>query len=110
MKLVHLKMLCLPALGLLFAGCAATDSHNVSTTPDTEQIEYALKQQWEGEPALNLLSAYGKPDMIIDTTLQGGPVSEGYVYADNELIGSQECIDVFVVEMQTNIIYDYFCQ
>jgi len=48
--------------------------------------------------------------MIIDTTLQGGPVSEGYVYADNELIGSQECIDVFVVEMQTNIIYDYFCR
>jgi hypothetical protein len=100
-------ILCM-ALGVL-AGCAETDA----PTPHADFFtgsERQIASTWNGKHVKDLVTRYGKPDMVINTTIGGRIASESYVYDKSRLAGNPSCINVYVVTLSDSRVMDYFCR
>lgn len=94
---------------LLLMGCSS-DGKNLSTKKSSTLSEAAVISEWKGKTGQDLISKYGQPDIVIDTTLLGRPPSEGYVYDESRLADNSNCVNVYVMGTSNKVIYDYFCQ
>ena len=86
------------------------ENHSPIHSSNSARSEMEIQGDWQGKHVKELVKEYGKPDSVINTTLLGGPASEGYVYAQNRSAGNSSCINVYVVGMSNNIILKYFCR
>ena len=105
------RMILLSLIPALF-GCDESSVRRTLAASSAEQQSRAgerehVNNEWIGRDFSELVAELGEPQGAIDTTLLGGPPSIGYVYRSTR---GDDCIDAFVVEMQTMRIIDYFCR
>ncbi len=102
------------AICLFLSACSHNGKHQANSQikldKKTQLSEMNIQKSWDGKHVKSLVTKYGEPDMIMNTTLLGGPASEGYVYEQHRLAGNPSCINVYVVYMEDDTIYKYFCR
>jgi hypothetical protein len=106
------RYLIITTLSLFLIACSHTEkkeSEKKSNKKD-QYSENTILKKWEGKHTKILVKKYGKPDLIMNTTLRGEPASEGYVYEQQRLAGNPTCINVYVATMSDGKIQKYFCR